>query len=176
LSAHLAKDARLEAAVVSLGADFSRMTCEVQLAEEGAESEMLGLCFPSGAQTMEHWTLQDHQAPHTFSRLSYRGAADQKGRSLYYGRIHIHPGARGADAYQENRHLLLAEEAHVDTNPQLQIENNDVHCTHGSSVGPLNEAALFYLMSRGLPRAAAEEKLLWALLLKMKGREGLATA
>lgn len=151
MAAHLGPRARLTSAVVSLGGDLSRVETEVQLAGQGARAELLGATFPRGEQQMEHWTVQDHAAPDTWSELAYRGALDDAARSVYYGTIRVRPGARGTDAYQANRSLLLASGARADSNPQLEIENNDVRCTHGATVGPLDQEQLFYLMSRGIP-------------------------
>jgi Fe-S cluster assembly protein SufD len=156
LEARLDRDARLDAAVVTMGADFSRTRSEVQLAGEGAHSVMLGATFPVGQQVVEHWTVQDHLAAHTVSDLLYKGALSGRARSLYFGTIHIRNGARRCDAYQANRNLVLSSGAKADTNPHLEIENNDVRCTHGSTVGPLDEDQLFYLMSRGISRGEAE--------------------
>ena len=153
---HLSRNAVLNTLLVALGADFSRSWLEVLLAEEGAESVMLGLCFPQGRQEMEHWTVQDHQAPRTRSDLMYKGALAGESRSIYYGTIRVRPGARKTDAYQVNRNLLLSLGANAETNPQLEIANNDVRCTHGASVGPIDELQLFYLRSRGIPREEAE--------------------
>jgi len=157
LKARLGRDARLESLQVTLGGDFSRSWFEVELAGQGARSDLWGLYFTTGQQRVEHWTVQDHVAPHTTSDLLYRGALAGESRSVYYGTIRVAPGARRTDAYQANRNLLLSSGAKADTNPQLEIANNDVRCTHGATVGPIDEEQLFYLESRGLARSQAEE-------------------
>ncbi len=159
LHARLAQGAHLESLLVTLGGELSRTSLEVELLGEGARSDLLGLYFPTGEQRFEHWTVQQHTAPHTSSDLLYRGVLDDQARALYYGTIRVAPGARRTDAYQANRNLLLSSGAKAETNPQLEIANNDVRCTHGATVGPLEEEQLFYLRSRGLSRAAAERLL-----------------
>jgi Fe-S cluster assembly protein SufD len=157
LAATLGRDASLTAAVVSIGGDYSRTRQEVVLAGEGAESALLGAYFPTGEERVEHWTVQDHRAPRTRSDLLHLGALGGEGRSLYYGTIRIDERARGADAYQANKNLLLSPGARANTNPQLEIATSDVRCTHGATVGPVDADAVFYLMSRGVPRAEAEQ-------------------
>jgi Fe-S cluster assembly protein SufD len=154
--AHLDRDALLNTLLVTLGGDFSRTWKECTLAGEGAQSYMFGLYFSHGAQRFEHWTLQDHVAPHTTSDLLYKGALTDSSQALYYGTIHIRPGAFRSDAYQANRNLALSPNARALPNPQLEIENNDVRCTHGATVGRIDEDHLFYLQSRGIPRDEAK--------------------
>jgi Fe-S cluster assembly protein SufD len=155
LRAHLDRDAELRSLVVSLGGELSRTEAEVQLAGEGARAQLLGLYFPQGRQQVEHWTVQDHRAPRTRSDLAYRGALAGESRAVYYGTIRVHPEARATDAYQDNRNLLLSGRARADTNPQLEIETDEVRCTHGAAVGPIDPEQVFYLESRGIPRPLA---------------------
>ncbi len=172
LKAHLEHGAQLNHTLISLGGDFSRFSTAVELAGEGATCTLRGAYFPTDSQIMEHWTLQDHQAPLTKSDLLYHGVLKEKSRSLYYGTIRILTHARKADAYQLNRNLVLSEGAHADTNPQLEIENNDVRCTHGSSVGPVDEEQLFYLTSRGITRSEAMRLVLMGFFEKVVGPAG----
>jgi Fe-S cluster assembly protein SufD len=157
--ARLGRDAHLESLAVNLGAEYSRSWLEVSLDGTGARSDLLGIAYPTGTQRVESWTVQEHVAPHATSDLLYRAVLDDRARSLYYGTIRVKPGASRTDAYQANRNLLLSSGARADTNPQLEIANNDVRCTHGATVGPIDEEQLFYLMSRGLPRRVAERLL-----------------
>ena len=150
-------DTHLTSLFVTLGGDFSRTTMESVLDGPGAESLMLGLYLPGEKQQFEHWTQQDHRAPNTKSDLLYKGALTGEAKSLYYGTIKVAQNAPRTNAYQADKNLLLSENAKADSNPQLEIENNDVRCTHGATVGRLNEEHLFYLMSRGLPRPEAEK-------------------
>lgn len=178
LAAHLERGAELEAVLVSLGASYSRSEQRVVLAGEGARSVMLGAYYPTGSQKVEHWTVQDHRAPKTTSDLLHVGVLGDEARSVYYGTIRIAEGARRSDAYQANRNLVLSAGAKADTNPQLEIANNDVRCTHGATVGPLDREAMFYLMSRGIPRAGAERLVVQGFFGRLLGRmkrSGLAS-
>jgi len=159
--AHLDRDTLLNTLLVTLGGDFSRTWKECTLAGEGAESYMFGLYFSHGDQRFEHWTLQDHVAPHTTSDLLYKGALTDKSQALYYGTIHIRPKAFRSNAYQANRNLALSPNARALPNPQLEIENNDVRCTHGATVGRVDETHLFYLQSRGIPREVAQRLIVF---------------
>ena len=104
---------------------------------------------------MEFNTLQSHAAPHATSDLLYKGALTGNARAIFEGMIRVHPGAQKTNAYQANRNMLLSAGSRADSIPQLEIEANDVRCTHGATVGPINDDQLFYLMSRGIPREEA---------------------
>ncbi|HVE90899.1 MAG TPA: Fe-S cluster assembly protein SufD [Actinomycetota bacterium] len=157
VKAHLERDARLESLVVTLGGDYSRTWKECAMAGEGSSSVMLGLFFPHGSQRFEHWTVQDHVRPHTTSDLLYKGALADDSNCVYYGTIRVRPGAARTDAYQANRNLALSPKARVVTQPQLEIENNDVRCTHGATIGQVDPDHLFYIQSRGVEREQAEQ-------------------
>jgi Fe-S cluster assembly protein SufD len=122
---------------------------------------MFGLYFSHGDQHFEQYTLQDHVAPHTTSDLLYKGALADASQVLYYGTIHIRPKAEYSDAYQANRNLALSPKARALPNPQLEIENNMVRCTHGATVGQIDENHLFYLQSRGSPRDEAKRLIVF---------------
>jgi Fe-S cluster assembly protein SufD len=149
--AQLGRNALLNTLVVTLGGDFSRTWKECTMAGEGAQSYMYGLYFSRDDQRFEHWTMQDHVAPHCTSDLLYKGALDDTSQGLYYGTIHIRPKAFRSDAYQANRNLALSSTARAMPHPRLEIENNDVRCTHGATVGKVSPEHLFYLQSRGIP-------------------------
>lgn len=154
--ASLGRDARLHSLAVSFGGSLSRTEVEAILAEPGAHSEMLGVYFTDGSQHFDHRSLQDHAAPHCTSDLLYKGALKDASRVVYSGLIHIHAGSRRSDAFQTNRNIVLSDEAKADSIPNLEIENNDVRCSHAASVGPVDEDELFYLQSRGIPRDEAQ--------------------
>jgi Fe-S cluster assembly protein SufD len=154
--AHLARDAELRSLAVSFGADLSRTEVEAVLAEPGAHSEMLGLYFTDGDQHFDHRSLQDHAAPNCTSDLLYKGALRDASRAVYSGLIRVHPGAHKTDAFQTNRNIVLSDAAKADSIPNLEIEANDVRCSHAASVGPVDEDVLFYLETRGIPRAQGE--------------------
>lgn len=131
------------------------------MAGEGAQSYMYGLYFSHGEQRFEHWTLQDHVAPHCTSDLLYKGALEDTSQALYYGTIRIRPNAYRSDAYQANRNLALSPKARAMPNPQLEIENNDVRCTHGATVGQIDADHLFYLQTRGISREDARRLIVF---------------
>ncbi len=117
---------------------------------------MLGLVFAEDQQAFDYHTLQGHRSPNTRSDLLFKSALDDRSHSSYTGVIIIDRGAQRSDAYQANRNLLLGEGARADTEPMLEIEADDVRCTHGATVGPVDEEQLFYARSRGLaPDVAA---------------------
>jgi Fe-S cluster assembly protein SufD len=150
------RDAAVRLVNTGLGARFSKHRVEASLVGQGASAELKAVFFGSGEQLFDYHTLQDHQAPNTTSDLLFKGALRDRARSLYAGMIRIEPGARGSDAYQANRNLLLSDSAKADSIPMLEILNNDVRCTHGATVGPVDPEHLFYLESRGIPRRVAQ--------------------
>jgi Fe-S cluster assembly protein SufD len=150
------RDATLDTLNVSLGASVTRVDLEARLSGPGANSDMLGLYFGDADQHFDHNTSQDHRAPNTFSDLLYKGALDDESRSVFRGIIRVRRGAQQTDAYQTNRNLLLSDDARADSLPNLEIEADDVKCSHGATVGQLDEDSLFYIMSRGVPRERAE--------------------
>ncbi len=152
-----ARDATVRSLAVNLGSAFARTQVESVLRGEGAFSEMLGLYFADSDQHLAQRTLQSHDAPHGTSDLLYKGALKEKSRSEYSGLIKVQKGAQGTDAYQANRNIVLSEEAMARSIPQLEIEANEVRCTHGATVSPVEEEHLFYLMSRGIDRVTAQK-------------------
>jgi Fe-S cluster assembly protein SufD len=148
--AELARSGYYDLTTVTLGARLSRHNIEVKLDSEGAECRVDGLYIVGTGQHTDTHSLIDHQKPHCTSRQNYKGILDGKSRAVFNGRVFVHEGARGTDAEQSNKNLLLSQEARVDTKPQLEIFNDDVKCSHGATVGQLEEEELFYLLSRGL--------------------------
>ena len=153
------RDAELATLSVCLGGRMSKSWVQTHLRERGASTRMLGIGFGSGVQRFHHHTLQDHQAPNTASDLLFKTALDGEARSEYSGLIRVHPDSQKTDAYQADRNLLLSRHARADSMPRLEIQANDVRCTHGATVGPIDEEQLFYLMARGLPRLEAERMI-----------------
>ena len=158
------QESTLDTLNVNLGASVSRLDLNARLLGPGAHSDMLGLYFGDEDQHFDHNTSQDHVAPDTGSDLLYKGALDGHSRAAFRGIIRVHPGAQRTDAYQTNRNLLLSEEARADSLPNLEIEADDVKCSHGASVGQLDSEALFYLLSRGLSRQQAERLVVLGFL------------
>jgi len=148
--ARLARDARLVMLNFGIGGALSKNDVEVELLGRGAESDMLGLVFAEGDQQFDYHTLQGHRSPNTRSDLLFKSALDDNSHSVYTGVIVIDRGAQRSDAYQANRNLLLGAGARADTEPKLEIEADDVRCTHGATVGPIDDEIMFYLTSRGL--------------------------
>ena len=154
--ASMARNATLVSLNFGIGGRLARTDVEVELQGQGAESDMLGLVFAEDRQEFDYRTLQGHRSPHTRSDLLFKAALDDRSHASYTGVIVIDRGAQRSDAYQANRNLLLSEGARADTEPMLEIEADDVRCTHGATVGPVDDDQLFYAQSRGLaPDAAA---------------------
>lgn len=144
------------------GAVGSRLTknfSELDLAGEGAVGRMSGFYFTDGSQHLDHDTQQNHLAPHTTSDLLFKGALKENSRSVWQGMIYVAPGAQKTDGYQANRNLVLSEFARADSIPGLEILADDVRCTHGATVGRLEQEPMFYLESRGIPQKDAERIL-----------------
>jgi Fe-S cluster assembly protein SufD len=147
--------AALASAAVALGGSYARLKTDSTLTGERAETRLLALYFGSGSQMHDFRTVQRHAARKTRSDLLYKGVAANSARSVYSGLIRVEKGAAGSNAFQTNRNLVLHEGAHADSVPNLEIEENDVRCSHASAVGPIAEDQRFYLESRGVPPKVA---------------------
>jgi Fe-S cluster assembly protein SufD len=158
------RDSDLDSLVVNIGATVARLDLAASLEGPGARSDMLGLYFARGNQHFDHSTRQDHKVPHASSDLLYKGALYDKSRSIFRGLIKVWPKAQRTDAYQTNRNLLLSERAEATSLPNLEIEADDVRCSHAATVGHLDQEELFYIMSRGVPRAVAERLVVFGFL------------
>ncbi len=150
------RDARLRTFTVGLGGDYDRVRADVAAQGKGAESEILSAYLGNGTQVHDIRTLQDHVAPRTRSQLLCQGAVAGNSRSVYSGLIRVHRGAVRTDARQTNNNLVLDEGAHADSVPNLDILENDVKCSHASTVGPIDEDQRYYIESRGIAPDAAE--------------------
>jgi Fe-S cluster assembly protein SufD len=149
-------DARLDWIFGAIGSRLTKSFSELDLAGEGASGRMSGFYFTDGSQHLDHDTQQNHLAPHTTSDLLFKGALRGHSRSVWQGMIYVARGAARTDGYQANRNLVLEDSARADSIPGLEILADDVRCTHGATVGKLEQEPLFYLRSRGLPQAEAE--------------------
>lgn len=158
------RDAKLDTLNVALGASVTRVDLNAKLLGPGASSDMLGLYFGDGQQHFDFNTSQDHIEPNTGSDLLYKGALDGNSRAVFRGIIRVHKDAQQSDAYQTNRNLLLSNGARADSLPNLEIEADDVKCSHGATVGELDSEAKFYLMSRGLDLVQAERLVVQGFL------------
>ncbi len=141
----------------AIGSRLTKNFSELDLAGEGAQGRMSGFYFTDGNQHLDHDTQQNHFAPHTTSDLLFKGALKGKSRSVWQGMIYVAPGAQRTDGYQANRNLVLSDGARADSIPGLEILADDVRCTHGATVGKLEQEPLFYVKSRGIPQAEAEK-------------------
>jgi Fe-S cluster assembly protein SufD len=153
----IAQDAAIKTLNVTLGSQLSKSMISSTLAGPGSQAEMLGLFFADDDQHIDHQTRQSHQSPYASSDLLFKGTVKDEARTVYSGTIVVAPKAHGTDAYQANRNLSLSPKARVDTIPKLEIEANDVRCTHGATISQIEEDYIFYLMSRGINRTEAEK-------------------
>lgn len=176
LTARLARDSVLQHAAFDLGGALIRNDVAVDLAEPGASVTLHGLYLAGGRQHIDNHTRVDHRVGPARSVEEYRGILNDRARCVFNGKAIVHKGADGTDAHQANRNLLLSEKAEIDTKPELEIYADDVKCSHGTTVGQLDEAALFYLRSRGLSREEASRALTWAFAASIVARAPVAEA
>jgi Fe-S cluster assembly protein SufD len=155
--AQVERDGNLDWIFGAVGSKLTKTFAEIDLAGEGASGRMSGFYFVDGSQHLDLDTQQNHLAPHTTSDLLYKGALKSASRTVWQGMIYVAPGAQKTDGYQANRNLVLSREARADSIPGLEILADDVRCTHGATVGKLEEEPLFYLKSRGIPQVEAEQ-------------------
>ena len=147
---------------VELGGILSRSDVVVDLMASGASCSLNGLFVLDGRQHVDHHTRVDHKAPHCTSRENYRTVLDGRSHGVFNGKVVVHKGATKTDSSQSNGNILLSKHAEIDTKPELEIYNDDVKCAHGATVGQLDDKQLFYLRSRGISEAAAQELLTFA--------------
>lgn len=146
----------------AIGAALSRTNVHTVLAGTGCGATLNGLYMVDGRQHVDHQTRIEHAEPNCFSREVYKGILDDESHAVFNGQVYVRPIAQQTDGKQENNNLLLSERAHVDTKPQLEIFADDVKCTHGATVGQIDETALFYMKSRGLSATVARQLLTYA--------------
>lgn len=153
-----------------LGGALVRHNVHPVLAGEGGECLINGLYVGKGRQHLDNYMRVEHASPHCASRQFYNGILDGGAHGVFHGRIIVHKDAQKTDAKQTNRNLLLSDESQIDTKPQLEIHADDVKCTHGATIGQIEEDALFYLRSRGIAEVAARKILLFAFAGECLGR------
>jgi len=144
---------------INLGAALSRHDIDLKFTAEGGEALVDGLYMLSGSQHADTHSVIDHLVPHCTSAQNYKGVLNDRSRAVFNGKVFVRENAHGTDAQQSNKNLLLSNEARVDTKPQLEIFNDDVKCSHGATVGQLEEEELFYLLTRGIPANLARNLL-----------------
>jgi Fe-S cluster assembly protein SufD len=152
----LQRDSELDWVLGGFGSKRGKVWIENDLVGPGATSRVTGAYFADGDQHLDYDTFQEHAAPNTESDFAFKGALREQATAVWRGMIRVEENAQKTNAYQENRNLLLSEEAHADSIPGLEIMANDVRCTHGATLGRIDRDDLFYLMARGLSRAEAE--------------------
>lgn len=155
---------------ISLGGALVRNDVNTRLAGEGADSILNGLYMVKGEQFVDHHMRVEHIAAHATSFELFKGILEDRSRAVFNGLIYVHKGAQKTDAKQSNQNLLLSDRSLVNSNPQLEIFADDVRCTHGSTVGQLDEDAIFYLRSRGIGEEAARSLLIYAFASDIVGR------
>jgi Fe-S cluster assembly protein SufD len=164
------RDARVQSLNLHLGARQARHESLSQLQAPGAFSEMLALTVADGTQEFDQRTLQIHQAPNTKSDLLYKNALRDRAKTIFSGLIVVDPDAQKTDAYQSNRNLMLSEEAEANSLPGLEIQANDVRCTHGATSSRIDPEQEFYLQSRGIGKAMADELLTFGFFEEVLNR------
>ena len=165
-----ARNSRYTAHGISLGGAMTRNDLVAVLDGVGAECELNGFYIADGRQHVDNHTTVDHARPHGTSRETYKGVLDGEARGVFAGRVIVRPGAQKTSAQQTNKNLLLSRGAEIDSKPQLEILADDVKCSHGSTVGQIDEDALFYLRARGIDIGAAQALLMRAFAAEITSR------
>ena len=147
---------------LSEGAHIGRSDIHVKLKAENARCSLDGLYISKNKNMLDHHTIIEHISPHTDSIQSYRGILMDKSRAVFNGKVLVHANAHQSSAVQENHNLLLSDQAEIDTKPELEIYHDDIKCSHGATIGQLDENALFYLRSRGIENETARKMLIQA--------------
>jgi len=155
-ASRVGRDTELTSTAVALGGDYARLRTDARLEGRGGSSRLLAVYFGSGSRMHDFRTMQDHAAPQTTSDLLFKGAVADTAKGVYSGLIRVRKEAPGTNAFQTNRNLVLSEGAGAESVPNLEIETNDVRCSHASAVGPIDEEQRYYLESRGVPPQVAE--------------------
>lgn len=158
------RDSRFRSVASTFGGRLVRNNIAARLDGTGADTVVNGLYLGHERQLIDNHTFLDHAMPHCTSHELYRGILDGKARGVFSGKIMVRPDAQKTDALQSNNCILLSEDAQIDTKPQLEIYADDVRCTHGATVGQLDEEAVFYLRSRGMSKERAENLLTYAFV------------
>ena len=169
----LGRDATYNSTSINLGGKLSRHDIELKFTAEGAEAWVDGLYMLNGMQHHDTHSIIDHTVPNCTSHQTYKGVLNDSARAVFNGKVFVRENAHGTDAQQQNKNLLLSNEARVDTKPQLEIFNDDVKCSHGATVGQLEEEELFYLLTRGLPEYLAKNLLTYGFAEEVISKIGI---
>jgi Fe-S cluster assembly protein SufD len=168
--AELARDASLEWVALGFGSARGKVRMETKLAGPGSSAKVTGAYAGTGIQHLDFDTTQEHAAEHTTSDLAFRGVLSDRATAVWRGMIRVDRGAQQTDAFQESRNLLLSGQAHADAIPGLEIEADDVRCTHAAAVAQLDRDQLYYLRSRGLPEGQAKRLIIDGFLQELAER------
>ena len=168
--ADVARDGVLDWVALGFGSGGGRVRMETRLGGPGAEARVTGAYAAAGRQHIDFDTTQEHAAPHTTSDLAFRGVLGGRATAVWKGNIIVDPGAQKTDAFQESRNLLVSKRAHADAIPGLEIQANDVRCTHAAAVAQVDQEQLFYLRSHGLPEGIAKRLVIEGFLAALVER------
>jgi Fe-S cluster assembly protein SufD len=168
--AHVDRDASLDWVALGFGSASGHVRMETRLAGEGAEARVTGAYASHGRQHIDFDTTQEHAAPNTTSDLAFRGVLTDRSTAVWKGNIIVDPGAQKTDAFQESRNLLISKRAHADAIPGLEIQANDVRCTHAAAIAQVDPEQLFYLRSHGLPQPVAKRLVIEGFLAALVER------
>jgi Fe-S cluster assembly protein SufD len=170
LGVHQERGSLYRSRVVTLGGALARLDLRAVLDGEGAECHLEGVYHVAGRDHVDHHTRIEHARPRCASSQVYRGLLDGRGHAVFDGTVVVRPHAQHTDAHQENRNLLLSDDAGVNTKPHLEIDADDVKCSHGATIGSLDEDQLYYLRARGVGREHAEALLTFAFVRELVER------
>jgi Fe-S cluster assembly protein SufD len=168
--AEVARDGALDWVALGFGSARGKVRMETKLAGPGADGKVTGAYASHGRQHVDFDTTQEHAAPHTTSDLAFRGVLQGRSEAVWRGNIIVDPGAQQTDAFQESRNLLLSKKAHADAIPGLEIQANDVRCTHAAAIAQIDPEQLFYLQSRGLREEVAKRLVIEGFLAALVER------
>jgi Fe-S cluster assembly protein SufD len=168
--AQLERDASLDWVALGFGSARGKVRMETKLAGPGSSAKVTGVYAGAGSQHLDFDTTQEHAAEHTTSDLAFRGVLSDRATAVWRGMIRVDPGAQQTDAFQESRNLLLSKQAHADAIPGLEIEANDVRCTHAAAIAQLDREQLYYLRARGLAEPQAKRLIIDGFLQELAER------
>jgi Fe-S cluster assembly protein SufD len=168
--AEVERDASLEWVALGFGSARGKVRMETKLAGRGSSAKVTGAYAGTGRQHLDYDTTQEHAGEDTTSDLAFRGVLAGRATAVWRGMIRVDPGAQRTDAFQESRNLLLSERAHADAIPGLEIEADDVRCTHAAAVAQVDPEQLFYLRARGVPEAEAKRLVIEGFLQELVER------
>ena len=166
----VARDATLDWSALAFGSARGKVWMETKLDGRGSTARVTGAYVSDGRQHLDFDTLQEHAAPDTVSDLAFRGVLGGRSSAVWRGMIHVDPGAQKTDAFQECRNLLLSKKAHADAIPGLEIQADDVRCTHAAAIAQLDKEQLYYLQAHGLSKGQAQRLIIDGFLQELVAR------